>query len=68
MSMVSEEEEPAAATVSEDDEIDPDDEEIAEISRPRVRRVEARRHLEPVFSFLLENPNIPGQAAHLRAS
>lgn len=63
----SEEEEPAAATVSEDDEIDPDDEEIAEISSPRVRRVEARRHLEPVFSFLLENPNIPGQAAHLRA-
>ena len=63
----SEEEEPAAATVSEDDKIDPDDEEIAEISSPRVRRVEARRHLEPMFSFLLENPNIPGQAAHLRA-
>ena len=66
-SRLTEEEERAAATVPEEDEIDPDDEEIAEISRPRVRRVEARRHLEPVFSFLFENPNIPGQAAHLRA-
>ncbi len=42
-------------------------ENIAGTSSPQYMPMEARRYLELFFSFLLENPDIPSRAAHLRA-